>query len=325
MMKKRLLAGLACAALLAAPGTALADSTDVNLYVNDAYIGGSAADGQAYINDDGRTMVPLRIVGFAMGYETEWSDGTIHVTGEGGAVDVTMTVGETAYTANGQAGTFETAPVIKDGRTYLPARDFSEIYGNVYWDGETRSVFIIGDTDMDFMVLGDDVVQIDGDGVHRLTLPERYQLTERGQQTAAISDVLGPRTFDGVTYMTVNYDGDFSGKLPLFRLDGDQLTYLTDIYGGAPYCVYADNIVYYTEALGAGAWDPAEHPTYLYVEQLKDDPYSEAMTRVYDVGFDVSKYDLQMINDKITAVAGEEQIPIALEYMTPIASWTSQQ
>ena len=47
--------------------------------------------GVPYINDVGRTMVPLRVVNDYLDYTTDWtSDGRIHISGKDGAVDVTL-------------------------------------------------------------------------------------------------------------------------------------------------------------------------------------------------------------------------------------------
>ena len=325
MMKKRLLAGLTCAALLAGPSAAFAESTDVNLYVNDAYIGGSEADGQAYINDAGRTMIPLRIVGDVMGYETDWSAGTIHVTGKDGAVDVTMTVGETAYTAGGEAGTFETAPVVKDGRTYLPARDFSEIYGNVYWDGATRSVWVTQGDELRYNVIGQTLYRSDANGIQVVALPEGMTIT-----TESAASLLGGifNTPDGTVYLTLNYQADWSsGKVPLFRDAGDHLDYVMDVFGGGSVTVDDEGTVYYAEALGAGPWQPAEHPNWLYVTEpgaSADDPTT---TNVYEMDFDVSHSRLSMNSGSLVAmdIDGNNPREIDLSGLTPVESWTSQQ
>lgn len=300
MMKKRLLAGLACAALLAAPGTALADSTDVDLYVNDAYIGGSAADGQAYINDAGRTMVPLRIVGTAMGYETEWSDGTIHVTGEGGAVDVTMTVGETAYTANGQAGTFETAPVIKDGRTYLPARDFSEIYGNVYWDGTTRSVWVTQGDELRYNVIGQTLYRSDANGI------QAVDVEIVGDTTAG--RINGVRTIDGVNYIKLNQMGYYTNdSVQLFRDAGDHLEILTDVTASSDFYVDGDK-VYFSDGTGAGGWanlgfmGQGIEPDRLYVATLNTD-VAKYVIDAYTLDFQVNNATFDKVDGVLTAIS----------------------
>lgn len=288
-MKKRLLAGLTCAALLAGPSAAFAESTDVNLYVNSAYIGGSEADGQVYINDAGRTMIPLRVVGDAMDYDTEWSAGTIHITDGTGQVDVTLTVGETAYTANGEAGTFETAPTIKDGRTYLPARDFSEIYGNVYWDGATRSVWVTQGDELRYNVIGQTLYRSDENGIQAVALPDNYTIYNNGTS----DPIVAARVIDGVSYLGIMCRDDWTTPVPLFRDDGDHMTYMVDIY---PSSFYVDgDTVYFTDGVGAGGWQNTIRPNVLYTGVV----YGQVIRHKMD--FNVNECVLDMKDGVLTA------------------------
>lgn len=60
-------------------GTALADSTDVQLVINGGYVGGSAAGGETFINDAGQIMISLWLVREVLGYDTDWQlNGTLH-------------------------------------------------------------------------------------------------------------------------------------------------------------------------------------------------------------------------------------------------------
>ena len=292
MKNKRFLCTLACAALLAAPGTALADSTDVSLIVGDEYVVTDEAAGQVYINDAGRTMIPLRVVGDAMGYDTEWSSGTVHVTGSDGAVDVTMTIGETAYTVNGEAGSFETAPVIKDGRTYLPARDFTELYGDIYWDGATRTVWIAQGVDLQYEAIGDKLLRADENGIQKVALPEGYSV----DGTTAYEPIVNVRTIDDVRYLSVDCNGmDFTKPLQLFRDDGEHLTYLTDVWPGT---YYVDGTtVYYTDGVNAGAWVNPVEPDRLYATDL-----ATGQTAEYHVGFAVNACTLEKQDGQLVAV-----------------------
>ena len=132
----------------------------------------SEAEGQVYINDAGRTMIPLRLVRETMGYVTNWQpDGSIQITSADGTVDVTLQIGSTAYTANGEAGTFETAPTLKNDRAYLPARDFTELYGSIYWDNDTRMVWIENGDAVTYRVLGNNLLRADADGIAPVTMP----------------------------------------------------------------------------------------------------------------------------------------------------------
>ena len=145
---KKLIAALTTgvmAASLAVPAYAAVDvaSTDLTLVINDQTITTNEEIGQPFITSDGHTMIPLRLVSETLGYKTSWAPGgTIHIGNGDRIVDVTLTVGADNYFANGIPGTFETSPVLINDRTYLPARDFMELYGVVDWDNDTRTVTI---------------------------------------------------------------------------------------------------------------------------------------------------------------------------------------
>lgn len=131
--------------LSAVPASAAVDvaSTDLTLVINDKTVATNEDIGQPYITSDGRTMIPLRLVSEELGYQTEWQeDGTIHITSDDGTVDVTLMVGADNYMANGKPGVFGTQPTLWNDRTYLPARDFMELYGTVNWDNDTRTVTV---------------------------------------------------------------------------------------------------------------------------------------------------------------------------------------
>lgn len=118
-------------------------STDLTLVINGKTIETNEEIGQPFITSDGRTMVPLRLVSETLGYKTVWQeDGTIHITSADETVDVMLTVGADNYLANGKPGVFDTRPTLLNDRTYLPARDFMELYGVVKWDNDTRTVTI---------------------------------------------------------------------------------------------------------------------------------------------------------------------------------------
>ena len=118
-------------------------STDLTLVINGKTIETNEEIGQPFITSDGRTKVPLRLVSETLGYKTVWQeDGTIHITSADETVDVMLTVGADNYLANGKPGVFDTRPTLLNDRTYLPARDFMELYGVVKWDNDTRTVTI---------------------------------------------------------------------------------------------------------------------------------------------------------------------------------------
>ena len=259
MKGKKLFAGLTCAALLAVPGAAMAESTDVQLIVNDAHVGSSEAEGQVYINDAGRTMIPLRLVSETLDYETNWQpDGSIQITSADGTVDVTLQIGSTAYTANGEAGTFATAPTLKNDRAYLPARDFTELYGSIYWDNDTRTVWIAQSAETNYEVIGEKILRADANGIQELALPEGFEIYNPGGTDPVVTE----RTIDGVHYIGLlckpangNYDAVFQSMVPIFRDEGASLFHVMDAYPCSFYIDEENGVGYGTAGLSVGGWN----------------------------------------------------------------------
>ena len=77
--------------------------------------------------------------------QTAWDGTTQKVTVTKGSTTIELTIGSTTGTTNGQASQMEAAPLLVNGRTYLPARDIAEALGyTVEWDAAAQTVNIIG-------------------------------------------------------------------------------------------------------------------------------------------------------------------------------------
>ena len=95
--------------------------------------------------DSGRVLVPVRYLGDALGAQTTWDVNNQAVTVTRGGLVIRMVIGSTTLTVDGLVQTMDQAPVISNGRTYLPARWVAEALGyNVSWNasGLQRTVVI---------------------------------------------------------------------------------------------------------------------------------------------------------------------------------------
>lgn len=107
---------------------------------------------------NGRTMVPIRFVSEALGAKVNWNDQYRTITIEKPYqkqlyIDLESkmqnSMGATIYAQGGYYGAssysvyLDVAPVVKNGRTFLPARIIAEELGYyVNWDASTRTVNI---------------------------------------------------------------------------------------------------------------------------------------------------------------------------------------
>jgi len=112
-------------------------------FVNDQ-VPGISMDAAPYIDpNSGRTLVPVRYLGDALGATTAWDAGSQTVTLTSGSATISMVVGSLTLNVNGQTQTLDQAPVIQNGRTYLPARWVANALGyQVDWNAANRIVII---------------------------------------------------------------------------------------------------------------------------------------------------------------------------------------
>ena len=94
------------------------------------------ADQQPIIEGD-RVLVPLRAIFEALDASVEWDQETKTVTAEKGENTIELTIGETAYTVNGEEKEMDVAAQLVNDRTLVPIRVVSESLAcEVEWDSE---------------------------------------------------------------------------------------------------------------------------------------------------------------------------------------------
>lgn len=109
-----------------------------------AYINGERKDLDAppFI-ENGRTLVPFRFIGEALGAEVSWIAEEKKAVYELGGVKVEVIIGSSTAYVNGKLITLEVPPKISNGRTFVPLRFVSEALGaSVIWEAETKRIII---------------------------------------------------------------------------------------------------------------------------------------------------------------------------------------
>jgi hypothetical protein len=92
---------------------------------------------------DGRTMVPLRFIGEALGAEVIWNGDARQVAYILGNRQILMTVDQQTALVGGRAVELDAAPQIVDGRTMVPVRFVSQWLGAlVRWEEALKRVEI---------------------------------------------------------------------------------------------------------------------------------------------------------------------------------------
>ncbi|KXG77371.1 hypothetical protein AN619_04970 [Thermotalea metallivorans] len=124
---------------MTASAYAAVESPSVKVMVNDEEV--IFPDTKPYINEDGRTLVPIRFVSEKLGATVDWEIKNLNVvvTIKKNDKTVILVTGEKKATVNGKVITFDTKAVNINGRTMVPLRFISEVFGaTVNWNADTR-------------------------------------------------------------------------------------------------------------------------------------------------------------------------------------------
>lgn len=145
MKIKKIISVIAAAVLLSSVNAAAAfadvEKNDIKVDINGSYIEFDEDTGIPYIDENRRTMVPLRAAMEALACSVEWNGATRSavITKDDTTVDVP--VGEKFITRNGSRIETDTEAVLKNDRIYLPLRAVAESIGaEVTWNQKTHTV-----------------------------------------------------------------------------------------------------------------------------------------------------------------------------------------
>ena len=99
-----------------------------------------------FVNESGRTMVPVRAITEAFGAEVSWDGDANAATIIRGEDKIVLTIDKNTALLNGKEITLDSAPVIKAGRTFVPLRFIGEAFGyNINYVASTKQI-VIDDT-----------------------------------------------------------------------------------------------------------------------------------------------------------------------------------
>lgn len=111
----------------------------VSIYINNTKIYSDAPP----IIEDGRTLVPLRVIGEALNADVAWypKARVVHVEQNDGYMQ--FIIDDRQYWHDDEKCFLDVPATIKKGRTFVPLRVISEGFGaDVMWDGQSRSIYI---------------------------------------------------------------------------------------------------------------------------------------------------------------------------------------
>ena len=97
-------------------------ATSVNVSVNGTPVAFSSATGTPFLDQNGRTQVPLRVTMEAMGATVGWDNAARTATVSKGSVSIRIPIGTSFILVNGVKKSNDTTAQIVNGRSYLPIR-----------------------------------------------------------------------------------------------------------------------------------------------------------------------------------------------------------
>ena len=109
------------------------------IFVNNYFVDSDAAP----VIENGRTLVPVRIISEKLGYKVDWDAATKTVEITGDAKTIKLTIGSSTYLDDGTEMPLDVGAKIVNSRTMVPIRLVSEAFSQkVIWDNENRVVAV---------------------------------------------------------------------------------------------------------------------------------------------------------------------------------------
>jgi hypothetical protein len=100
-------------------------------------------DAQPFIDSNGRTQTPARFIGEELGATVTWDGTAQKATFVKGNKKLILYIGKKEYELDGNKLQMDTAALLQDGRTFVPARYVAEAFGaTVRWDSAVRTVYV---------------------------------------------------------------------------------------------------------------------------------------------------------------------------------------
>ncbi len=113
--------------------------TDINVTLNGNAV--QFTDAVPYVDNSGRTMMPVAKMGELLGVQVGWDNTTQTVSLKDGTKVVSLKIGSNILNIDGTPTTMDTKAVIKDGRTYVPLSAIAKAFGvTAGWDKATSTV-----------------------------------------------------------------------------------------------------------------------------------------------------------------------------------------
>ncbi len=107
------------------------------------FIKGMLMEKADVFTEDGRTFLPLRLVGEGLGYEVAYHGATKGIEIKNDKMKISMKIGDKKAVVNGENKSMDVMPVLKDSKICVPTRFVAESFGEkVEWDAKNKVVIV---------------------------------------------------------------------------------------------------------------------------------------------------------------------------------------
>ncbi len=138
---KRIISSILLITLVFSLGVKVQAKNDLRINVNGVYV--EFPDAQPFIDENNRTLVPIRFIAEQLGAKIEWYQETKTATIELYNEKLYITQGENKVIKGDEIILMDTKAVGLQGRTYVPLRFVAEGLGAVVtWDNPTQTAFV---------------------------------------------------------------------------------------------------------------------------------------------------------------------------------------
>lgn len=201
---KKLVLAVVIALLVSLMGVTWVTSgaTGVNVTVNGKLV--NFPDAKPFIDENGRTLLPVRFVTEELGAKVEWNEKEQKAYIRKDVTTITIKINDKDILVNGIIKRMDTKAIIKEDRTFVPIRYTAESLGaTIGWNANTKTVII---------TTGDPVT------------------------TSTPSPAKSPAAYDSSKWVSVDYDGEYD-ELYL------NIAWSSDFDKFEANCEYAESII----------------------------------------------------------------------------------
>ncbi len=142
MRLRKLISFISISAMFVASNTSivLASTEDISIVVNGSNV---EFDTKPFVNESGRTMVPVSSIAKMLDAEVKWDGQKQQVTITKGETKLVLTIGSDIIEINGEMVQMDTEASMVGGRTMVPLSIIAKSFNaDIVWDGKTKTVSI---------------------------------------------------------------------------------------------------------------------------------------------------------------------------------------